>query len=145
MTGTARGRVTVAVVQETPLSVDACLAAVSDPAAGGIGVFIGVVRDHDEGRGVAALSYSAHPTAATVLAAVCAETAALPGVTAVAAAHRVGDLRVGDLAVVVAVSGPHRGAALDATRWCIDTLKERVPIWKEQDFTDGTSAWVGSP
>jgi len=132
-------------VSDVPLSVDACLAAVSDPAAGGLGVFLGVVRDCDSGRQVLRLSYSAHPSAERELRAVCARAAARPGVSGVAAAHRVGELVVGDLAVVVAVSAPHRAEALEATRWTIDTLKERVPVWKEQVFADGGTEWVGCP
>lgn len=139
------GRVGMAAISAAPLSVDACLAAVTDAAAGGLGLFVGVVRDSDEGRDVLGLSYSAHPSADRELAAVCAEAAARVGVTTVAAVHRVGDLVVGDLAVVVAVSAPHRAEALEATRWLIDTLKQRVPVWKEQRFADGTSTWVGSP
>ncbi len=132
-------------ISPEPLSVQACLDAVADSSAGGVGLFVGVVRDGDDGRGVTALSYSAHPSAVHILADVCAEAAAREGITAVSALHRVGDLVVGDLAVVVAVSGPHRGEALEATRWLIDTLKERVPIWKEQTFRDGGKEWVGSP
>ena len=66
-------------------------------------------------------------------------------IRALAAVHRVGDLAVGDIAVVVAASAPHRGEAFDACRRLIDELKKRVPIWKHQLFDDGTEEWVGSP
>lgn len=132
-------------VREDPLSVDEVLTAVADPRAGAVVPFVGVVRDHDEGRGVAGLAYSAHPTAQARLEAVVAQAAAMPGVTAAAAVHRVGPLQVGDLAVVCAVSAAHRGEAFDACRALIDTLKSTVPIWKHQEFADGSDEWVGLP
>lgn len=115
-----------------------------DPAAGGVNVFVGAVRDHDHGNPVVRLEYSAHPTALTVLAEVAAEVAAEFDAIAVAAVHRTGVLAVGDLAVVSAVSAPHRDQAFAASRALIDRLKERVPIWKHQVFEDGTEEWVGS-
>lgn len=127
-----------------PLSIASAVAAVTDPEAGGLGIFAGAVRDHDDGRGVLRLSYEAHPSALADLQAVCVAAAAREGITAVAALHRIGTLSVGDLAVVVAVSAPHRAAALDTTRWLIDTLKREVPIWKKQEFTDGDPEWVGA-
>lgn len=143
--GRTPGRVALAAVSPAPLDVAACLAAVDDPAAGGLGVFVGVVRDRDGDRDVSGLAYSAHPSAEAELLAVCELAARRPGVTAVAAIHRVGELRVGDPAVVVAVSAPHRAEALDTTRWLIDALKQTVPIWKHQRFADGGEEWVGSP
>ena len=127
------------------LSVDEVRAAVADPAAGGIALFAGAVRDSDHERGVTALSYSAHPSAKTELRRVAEAIAEKFPVIAVAAVHRVGDLAIGDLAVVVAVSCPHRAEAFDACRALIDELKATVPIWKHQRFTDGTAEWVGSP
>lgn len=134
--------VRLAELRETPLSVDEVLAAVGDTAAGGIALFVGAVRDTDHGRGVTKLSYSAHPTAPAELRRVAEKVAASFGATAVAAVHRVGDLEVGDLAVVVAVACPHRGEAFDACRALIDQLKHEVPIWKHQRFADGESEWV---
>ncbi len=130
-------------VSAEPLSVDRMLAAVRDPAVGGIGLFVGVVRDHDHGSGVTSLDYTAHPTAAAALAECAARTAAAYDVRAVAVSHRTGHLEIGDLAVVVAVGAEHRQAALEACRHLIDTLKQEVPIWKEQALTDGTTEWVG--
>jgi len=131
-------------VRESPLSVDQVIAAVQDPAAGGIAVFLGAVRDHDHGRGVTALDYSAHPTAPELLRKVAEEVAAAhPEAVALAAGHRVGALAVGDLAVVVAASAAHRAEAFAACRAFIDTLKEQVPIWKHETFADGDSSWVG--
>jgi molybdopterin synthase catalytic subunit len=131
-------------VRAAELSVDEVRAAVADPAAGGIALFAGVVRDSDHDRHVTGLSYSAHPSAVDELRRVAEVIAEKFKVTGIAAVHRVGDLTIGDLAVVVAVSSPHRAEALDACRALIDELKATVPIWKHQRFTDGASEWVGS-
>ena len=132
-------------VRESELSVDEVRAAVADPAAGGIALFAGAVRDSDHDRGVTALSYSAHPSAETELRRVAEVIAEKFPVIGAAAVHRVGDLAIGDLAVVVAVSCPHRAEAFDACRALIDELKASVPIWKHQRFDDGTAEWVGCP
>ncbi len=134
----------LAELRAEPLSVDEVRAAVTDPGAGAIALFAGTVRDQDGGQDVVRLSYSAHPSAAAELRRVAEKVAAGFDVRALAAVHRVGDLEVGDLAVVVAVSCPHRGEAFDACRMLIDTLKHEVPIWKRQWFTGGSSEWVGS-
>jgi molybdopterin synthase catalytic subunit len=132
-------------VRDQPLDVGEVTAAVSDPAAGGLTVFVGAVRDHDSGQDVRRLEYSAHPTAEARLAEVAAEVAEEFDVVAVAAVHRVGVLEIGDLAVVSAVSAAHRGEAFEASRALIDRLKQRVPIWKHQVFADGSEEWVDSP
>jgi molybdopterin synthase catalytic subunit len=132
-------------ISDQPLSVDAVLRAVTLPGAGGTVLFIGTVRDHDGGKVVSALAYSAHPSALDLMREVVAEVAVeFPG-THLAATHRVGDLIVGDLAVVVAAGAAHRQQAFLAARELIDRIKERVPIWKHQTFGDGTEEWVGSP
>ena len=132
-------------VRESELSVDEVRAAVADPAAGGIALFAGAVRDSDHDRGVSGLSYSAHPSAVDELRRVAEVIAEKYPVIGIAAVHRVGELAIGDLAVVVAVSCSHRGEAFDACRALIDLLKASVPIWKHQLFADGSSEWVGSP
>jgi len=132
-------------VRESELSVDEVRAAVADPAAGGIALFAGAVRDSDHDRGVSGLSYSAHPSAADELRRVAEVVAEKYPVIGIAAVHRVGDLAIGDLAVVLAVSCAHRAAAFDACRDLIDILKASVPIWKHQRFGDGTAEWVGTP
>jgi molybdopterin synthase catalytic subunit len=132
-------------IVDEPLDVGAVEAAVRHPEAGAVSVFVGVVRDHDDGRSVRGLSYSAHPTAHAVLAAVADEIGRRHDVLAVSGVHRIGDLAVGDLAVVVAVSAAHRSTAIDACHDFIDTLKTRVPIWKHQTFADGSDEWVGTP
>ncbi len=131
-------------VRDTALSLDEVFDAVRDPAAGGVVLFVGTVRDHDEGRDVTALDYSAHPRAAAELRRVAERVAAEEDVVAVAAVHRVGDLAIGDLAVVVAVSAGHRAEAFAAGRRLIDELKEQVPVWKHQTFEAGDAVWVGS-
>lgn len=135
-------RVRIAELRDAPLSVDEALTAVNDPAAGGVALFVGTVRQQDHSKPVELLDYSAHPSAVEVLREV-AESMMTDEITAVAAIHRVGRLHVGDIAVVVAVSAPHRGAALTACKDIIDTLKHRVPIWKHQAFRDGSDEWVG--
>lgn len=132
-------------LRDTPLSVEEVRAAVADPAAGGEALFVGAVRDHDDERGVTALSYSAHPSALDRLEEVARGVADRHAVIGVAAVHRVGDLEVGDLAVVAAVSSVHRAEAFTACRDLIDTLKATVPIWKHQFFRDGSQEWVGTP
>ena len=132
-------------VRESELSVDEVRAAVADPAAGGIALFAGAVRDSDHDRTVSGLSYSAHPSAADELRRVAEVIAEKYPVIGIAAVHRVGDLAIGDLAVVLAVSCPHRSEAFDACRDLIDLLKASVPIWKHQRFGDGTAEWVGTP
>ncbi|MDF3297990.1 molybdenum cofactor biosynthesis protein MoaE [Streptomyces tropicalis] len=131
-------------VRETPLSLDEVFRAVGDDAAGGIALFVGTVRNHDGGADVAALGYSCHPSAGDEMRRVAEKVAAEYPVRALAAVHRVGDLGVGDLAVVVAVSCPHRAEAFEACRKLIDDLKHEVPIWKHQSFSDGTEEWVGA-
>jgi molybdopterin synthase catalytic subunit len=132
-------------IREEPLSVDEVLRAVQHPRCGAVSVFVGVVRDHDHGAAVAALDYSTHPTVVEALTTVCRQVAERHEVARVAAVHRSGHLEVGELAVVAAVSAPHRGQAIEACRDLIDTLKSTVPIWKHQRFTDGTDEWVGLP
>ncbi len=131
-------------VRDSELSVDEVRAAVADPRAGGLALFAGAVRDIDHDRDVTALSYSAHPSAEAELRRVAEVIAEKFPVLGIAAVHRVGDLEIGDLAVVVAVACPHRAEAFDACRALIDLLKASVPIWKHQRFAEGDSEWVGS-
>ena len=132
-------------LRETPLDVAEVVAALEDDASGGLTLFIGRVRDHDSGKSVEGLDYSAHPTAMTRLVEVCDRVAEQYDVHGVAAVHRVGTLAIGDIAVIVATSASHRGEAFTASKALIDTLKSEVPIWKHQRFGDGTEEWVGAP
>jgi molybdopterin synthase catalytic subunit len=113
--------------------------------AGAVVGFAGVVRNHDGGREVVRLEYSAHPHAGQVLFEAVAEVAAdAPGVRAIAASHRIGSLQIGDAALVVAVAADHRAAAFDTCARLVDTIKERLPVWKHQFFADGSDEWVNS-
>src|ERR1700761_127616 len=130
-------------IRDTPLSVDEVHQAVRHDQAGGIALFAGAVRDHDHGDPVTGLSYQAPPAAEAELRRVAEEVADKFPALGVAAVHRVGDLAIGDLAVVVAVSCAHRGDAFEPCRMLIDELKATVPIWKHQRLGDGSSEWVG--
>ena len=132
-------------IRDRALDAQEVLDALADQASGGITLFVGAVRDHDQGKGVTGLEYSAHPSALDRLREVCDEIAEKYDVQAVAAVHRVGVLALGDAAVVVATSAAHRGEAFEASRALIDRLKETVPIWKHQIFEDGSDEWVGTP
>ena len=138
-------KVRLAGITDAPLSVDRLVLAVSAPEIGGIGIFLGVVRSSDEGRNVQSLDYSDHPSAAATLAQCAERVAAQHDVIGVAVEHRIGHLEVGDLAVVVVAGAAHRHAALSACTQLIDDIKASVPIWKEQHFSSGASAWVGLP
>jgi molybdopterin synthase catalytic subunit len=118
---------------------------VSHQAAGGIVGFAGMIRNHDGGRPVLRLEYSAHPSAEQVMADVLTEIAEqCSAARAVAASHRVGVLQIGEAALVAAVAADHRRVAFDTCALLVDTIKERLPVWKHQFFTDGTDEWVGS-
>lgn len=112
------------------------------PHNGALVTFRGIVRDHDHGLAVTALDYQAHPDAARFLEECCATVAVETGLR-VAAAHRVGSLAVGDTALVVAVSAPHRSEAFAACERLVELIKHTVPIWKRQHLADGATEWVG--
>jgi molybdopterin synthase catalytic subunit len=130
-------------VRQAALSVEECVTAVSHPGAGGIDVFIGAVRESNDGRAVTVLEYEAYTSMAEQeMARIATEIAAeIPGVR-LAAVHRVGRLAVGDIAIVCAASAPHRQEAFMACRALIDRIKERVPVWKREHGPDGPY-WVG--
>lgn len=143
-------RVALVAIRDSALSLDEVVAAVSGPAHGGVVTFSGAVRNHDHAsdgsrRPVDRLEYSAHPSAHTALFESCERIADAHPDVVVAAVHRTGPLELGDLAVVLAVGAPHRGAAFAACQGLIDDLKASVPIWKHQSFSDGTDEWVGLP
>lgn len=138
-------RAPLAAVSDQPLDVAAHRSYVDAAAAGATALFCGVVRDSDAGRHVVELEYEAHPSATDVLRTVAEEFAAEPDVIAVAVSHRVGALRVGDVALVAAVSCAHRREAFDACARLVDEVKHRLPIWKRQVFADGSDEWVNCP
>ncbi|OBG97242.1 molybdenum cofactor biosynthesis protein MoaE [Mycobacterium sp. E3251] len=118
---------------------------VGHQSAGAIVGFVGMIRDHDGGRRVVRLEYSAHPSAEEVMAAVVADVAEQSsGVRAVAASHRTGVLHIGEAALVAAVAADHRQEAFATCALLVDTIKARLPVWKHQFFDDGTEEWVGS-
>jgi molybdopterin synthase catalytic subunit len=134
-----------AAMTEHPISLAEHEELVGHQSSGAIVGFVGVIRDHDGGRRVVRLEYSAHPSADQVIAEVVAEVAEQSsGVRAVAASHRIGALRIGDAALVAAVAADHRQAAFATCAHLVDTIKARLPVWKHQFFADGTDEWVGS-
>ena len=138
-------RVVRAEVTNRPVVLAEHEALVADQAAGAVVSFAGVIRDHDGGRSVLRLEYSAHPSAQNTLTDVVTDVADhTDGVRAVAASHRIGALAIGDAALVVAVSADHRSAAFTACARLVNEIKARLPVWKHQFFADGTDEWVGS-
>jgi molybdopterin synthase catalytic subunit len=129
---------------ETPLPTEAAVAWATTPGAGAVVSFLGVVRDHSDGRdGVVGLGYEAYEAETTrVLAEVATQARRRwPAVERVALLHRTGELALSEPAVAVVVSAPHRSEAFEAARFCIDTLKESAPIWKREHWSDG-SDWA---
>jgi molybdopterin synthase catalytic subunit len=134
-----------AIVTDQPISLAEHEELVSHQAAGAVVGFVGMIRDHDDGRAVTRLEYSAHPSAEQVFAEVITEVAEQSaGVRAVAASHRIGVLQIGEAALVAAVAADHRQAAFATCARLVDTIKARLPVWKHQFFDDGTEEWVGS-
>jgi molybdopterin synthase catalytic subunit len=115
---------------------------VADDRAGAVVTFSGNVREHDHGRAVSSLTYEGHPTAQAILAEVAKEIDSRFEILALAVAHRVGALAIGDAALVAVVASAHRGEAFAACQALVDLTKEKLPVWKHQVFTDGTDEWV---
>ncbi len=129
---------------ESQLDVMACANFVSSDDAGGIDVFIGTVRNATKGKPVLRLEFEAYePMALAEMLKIAEQAKEKFGAKKIALHHRIGTLQIGEAAVVIAVSAPHRAAAFDACRYCIDTLKETVPIWKKEIFEDG-EVWVAA-
>jgi len=129
-------------IAEIPIGVPALEAMVADDQAGAVVTFSGNVRNHDHGREVVRLTYEGHPSAVEVLAEVADEIAAKFDLVALAVSHRIGDLAIGDAALVAAVSSAHRDVAFQACAALVDLTKEKLPVWKHQIFADGTDEWV---
>lgn len=145
MTEPGTAAVLRAAVGEAPLDVAEHAALVEHAAAGAVVTFAGVVRDHDGGRSVRGLEYSAHPSAEKVVAQVAADVAArATGVRAVAVSHRVGRLEIGEVALACAVAADHRREAFTTCAELVEEVKRLLPVWKHQAFADGTDEWVNS-
>lgn len=125
-----------------PIQLDPLVDEVRDPERGGIAIFLGVVRDHHEGRSVTDLAYSAYEEMADAACTRIIEEAEARWPCRLALRHRVGPLVVGETAVAIVASAPHRSEAFAACRYVIEEVKKRVPIWKRERYADGTEAWV---
>ena len=131
-----------AVVRD-PIDPAAVLARVGADEDGAGLLFVGVVRDHNEGRPVGGVRYDAYEKMATgVLTEIANEAATVLGTDRIAVVHRVGDLAVGDVSVAIAVSSPHRAEAYDSSRFIIEEIKKRLPVWKKERYNDGVEEWV---
>ncbi|MBI1808930.1 MAG: molybdenum cofactor biosynthesis protein MoaE [Gemmatimonadetes bacterium] len=132
-----------ATIVERPIDAAALLAEVASPAHGATALFVGTVRDVNDGRAVTGIEYSAYAAMAEKeMRSILEEAAVRFGVTAAVVEHRVGALALGEASVVIATAHAHRGPALDANRYLIEQLKQRVPVWKRELYTDGTREWV---
>ncbi|ANZ36616.1 molybdenum cofactor biosynthesis protein MoaE [Lentzea guizhouensis] len=135
-----------AAVTEAPLSVEEHATLVTSDRAGAVVTFSGVVRDHDGGRSVLELEYHSHPSAADVVAEVVHSLAdRYEGVHGIAVSHRVGPLKIGDVALACAVAAEHRKEAFALCADLVDEVKARLPVWKRQVFSDNTDEWVNCP
>ena len=133
----------MAILTEQPIRLDPLIDQVRAPDRGGIAIFLGLVRDHHQGKGVLGLDYSAYgPMAEAVTAEIIREAESREPRAAVAVQHRIGALTIGDTAVAVVAAAAHRGAAFDACRYVIEELKKRVPVWKREMYVDGSVEWV---
>lgn len=131
-------------IRNEAIDIATLIAAVSHPEAGAIATFIGTTRNENEGRRVTTLEYEAYPEMAAAEMRRIGDTALQRWpIRAIAMAHRVGVVAIGEASVVIAVSSPHRAAAFEACRFAIDRLKEVVPIWKKEHF-EGGEVWIGS-
>jgi molybdopterin synthase catalytic subunit len=127
------------------IDVAGLIAEVSDHTCGAATVFLGCVRDLNDGRAVNAIEYSAYRAMAErEMTAIATEIADTFGVTRLVIEHRLGTLGLGDVSVAVVAAHPHRAPALDANRYAIEQLKRRVPIWKLEHYVDGTREWVAA-
>jgi len=130
-------------LSEAPLSLDALLAEREHPDCGGLAIFGGAVRDHHQGRAVSRLRYTAYaPLAERRMRDIEAIARDKFGAPYCRVVHRVGLLEIGDVAIYCVTRAPHRAEAFAACRWIVDEVKHTVPIWKEEFYADGTSAFV---
>jgi molybdopterin synthase catalytic subunit len=131
-------------IVERPLDIAALVAEVADAACGATVVFVGTVRDMNDGRSVTGIEYTAYAEMAErELGAIAEEVARRFAPLRVAVEHRIGELDIGDASVAIAVAHAHRAPAIDGMRYVIEELKRRVPIWKREHYVDGAREWVG--
>lgn len=134
-----------AAIVRTPLDPTSLLAEVASVANGASILFVGTVRRVNDGRAVSGIEYAAYEgMAARELESIVSEAASRFGTHAIVVEHRIGRLGLGEASVVIAVGHPHRAAAYEASRFVIEELKRRVPIWKREEYVDGTREWVDS-
>jgi len=127
------------------IDVAALLAEVENSANGATIVFLGQVREVNDGRAVTGIEYSAYgEMAERELAAIASECAADFGIENLAVEHRLGALELGDTSIAIVVAHPHRGKAYQASRFVIEEVKRRLPIWKREGYVDGTTEWVNA-
>lgn len=132
-------------VTEDVLSADEAVAAVASPQAGAIDLFLGVVRNNNLGRDVGYLEYEAYPSMAEkVMREIAEEARGRFGLIDCAVLHRTGRLEIGETSLLIAISSAHRAAAFEGGKWLVDTVKQRVPIWKKEVWGDG-EAWIEGP
>lgn len=126
-----------------PLDPTAILDMVGAEEDGAVLLFLGIVRDHNDGRRVSGMRYDAYvPMAEKVLGEIAAEAAARLGTDRIVVAHRIGELQIGEASVAIAVSSPHRAEAYEASRYVIEEIKTRLPVWKEEHYIEGDARWL---
>ena len=130
-------------IVKDPIDPAAILASVGSDVDGASMLFIGVVRNHNQGRAVGGVRYDVYEEMATgILAQIAEEAKQLVGIDHIAVVHRVGELTVGDVSVAIAVSSPHRAEAFEACRFIIEEIKKRLPVWKKERYGDSVEEWV---
>jgi molybdopterin synthase catalytic subunit len=131
-------------ITREPIRSEAVLALVGAPEDGAVLLFLGTVRDHNDGRPVRGIHYEGYVAMAErVLAEIAEETALRLGTGRLAIVHRIGELSIGDVSVAIAASSPHRAEAFDTARYVIEEIKRRLPVWKEERYDDaGGSRWL---
>lgn len=133
-----------AAITRDPIDPAAVLDRVGDTGDGAVLLFLGTVRDHNDGRTVTGMTYDAYGAMAErVLAEIAAEAGERAGTDRVAVVHRVGALGLGEVSVAIAVSCPHRAEAYDASRYVIEQIKIRLPVWKKEHYVEGDAEWLG--
>ncbi len=134
----------IAVITPDPIDTARLMASVGGEEDGAVLLFLGIVRDHADGRSVQGMRYDAYAEmAGPVLEEIAREAAEIVGSDRIAVVHRTGELRIGEASVAIVVSSPHRAEAYAASRHVIEEIKKRLPVWKHEHYSDGESGWVG--